>query len=70
MVKKHLQAKSKHHHVWAEYLRRWLLNERDVYYTTAKGNIVCKSVKGLAMVKHFYQVKPLANALDGVLRGR
>lgn len=61
MVKKHLQAKTKHHHVWADYLRRWSSNNRDVYYTTAKGNIVCESVKGLAMEKHFYQVKPLSN---------
>lgn len=61
MVEKHLQAKSKHHHVWAKYLRRWSLNNRDVYYTTEKRNIVCESVKGLAMEKNFYQVKRLSN---------
>jgi len=69
MVKKHLQAKSKHHHVWADYLRRWSLNGRDVYYTTAKGNIVCESVRGLTMEKNFYQVKKLSDAHIEVIKG-
>lgn len=59
MVDKFSQAKIKHHYVWASYLRNWSLNERDVYYTTAKGNIACDSVKGLAMEKDFYKSKRL-----------
>ena len=69
MVKKHLQAKSKHHHVWADYLKRWSLNDRDVYYTTAKGNIVCESVRGLTMEKDFYQVKSLSDENVEVIKG-
>lgn len=69
MVKKHQQAKSKHHHVWADYLRRWSLNGRDVYYTTEKGNIVCESVRGLAMEKHFYKVRPLNNTHIELIKG-
>jgi hypothetical protein len=68
-MKKYLQAKNKHHHVWAEYLRRWSSNGRDVHYTTAKGNIVCDSVKGLAMEKHFYQIEPLNDSHIKVIKG-
>jgi hypothetical protein len=61
MTEKHLQAKRKHHHVWADYLKRWSANNRDVYYTTAKGNIVLESVRGVAMEKDFYQITHLKN---------
>jgi hypothetical protein len=69
MVKKYLQVKSKHHHVWADYLRCWSPNDRDFYCTTAKGNIVFESVKGLAMEKHFYKVRPLNNTHIELIKG-
>ena len=59
MNKKILQAKRKHHHVWADYLKRWSINNRDVYYTTSKGKIVCESVRGIAVEKDFYRTSPL-----------
>ncbi len=68
-MEKHLQPKSKHHHVWADYLRRWSLNNKDVHFTTAKRNIVCDSVKGIAMEKHFYQITPLDRAHIAVIKG-
>jgi hypothetical protein len=69
MVKKHLQAKVKHHYVWAQYLKRWSANERDVYYTTQKGNIVCESVRGVVMDKRFYQIKNLTPSHLDVIKG-
>lgn len=69
MVKKYLQAKEKHHYVWAQYLKRWSANERDVYYTTQKGNIVCESVRGVVMNKGFYQIKNLTSSHLDVIKG-
>jgi len=60
MTAKHLQAKVKHHHVWADYLRRWSENGRDVFYTTKTGKIAIDSVRGLSREDHFYQIKPLS----------
>ncbi|KXO12722.1 hypothetical protein AKG98_3917 [Moritella sp. JT01] len=59
-IEKQLQAKIKHHHVWADYLKRWSLDNKNVCYMTAKKNIVCDSVRGVAMEKNFYQVKFLS----------
>ncbi len=69
MTEKYQQAKRKHHHIWANYLRRWSLNKQDVHYTTVKGNIVCESVKGIAMEQHFYQIKPLTNSHVEMIKG-
>ncbi len=70
MLEKHLQAKKKHHYVWANYLLRWSCNGKDVHYTTGKNNnIVCESVRGLAMEKHFYKVQPLTSDHLTVING-
>ncbi|MBA4155717.1 MAG: hypothetical protein C0446_14625 [Chitinophaga sp.] len=59
MQDKTFQAKRKHHYVWANYLKRWSTNGRDIYYTTITGKIKYDSVLGLAMDKDFYQLKPI-----------
>ncbi|EEZ40958.1 DUF4238 domain-containing protein [Photobacterium damselae] len=58
--KKHLEAKKNHHHVWANYMRRWSPDNKQVYYTTKKNNdIRLDSVKSIAVERDFYRVKPL-----------
>jgi len=69
MVAKNLQPKSKHHHVWANYLARWSENGRDVYYTTETGKIAFDSVKGIAMEKWFYKVKRLTDSHVNIIKG-
>lgn len=50
-----MQAKKNHHYVWADYLKRWSQDGRNVYYVSPKGKIANDSVKGLAVKKHFYR---------------
>lgn len=58
--KKYLEAKKNHHHVWANYMKRWSPDNKQVYYTTKKNNdIRFDSVKNIAVERDFYQVKPL-----------
>lgn len=61
MAKKYLEAKRQHHHVWANYLKRWSINAKEVYYSTRTGKIALDSVKAIAVEKDFYQIKPLRN---------
>ncbi|SDQ85562.1 DUF4238 domain-containing protein [Pseudovibrio sp. Tun.PSC04-5.I4] len=60
MTDKALQAKRKHHHVWAKHLRRWSPNGVEVHHTTIKRKFAFNSVLGLAMQMDFYQITPLA----------
>ena len=48
--------KSKHHYIWAYYLKQWSVNNRDVWYTTSKNNIALDSVYGIAWEKDFYKI--------------
>ena len=59
MTEKFFQAKRNHHHVWADYLRRWTYNDRDICYTKTKGGLACDSVRGIAMKRDFYQTTHL-----------
>lgn len=54
-MRKELQTKRKHHHVWANYLLKWSTNNRDLFCVTSKGNIDFTSVRGVVMEKDFYQ---------------
>lgn len=51
-----MSIKRKNHYVWADYLRGWSDNKRDVWYSSEKGNISIGSVKGICMIKDFYRV--------------
>lgn len=68
-MKKHLQAKVKHHHVWDSYIRRWSDNKRDVWHTTNAGNVAHGSAKGLAREDNFYQIQPLMKAHVDAIKG-
>lgn len=39
MSRKDLEAKKRHHCVWAKYLTRWGRGRKNVYYTTKTGKI-------------------------------
>lgn len=56
MNKKRLEAKRNHHHVWANYMKRWSPNNRDIYYTTKNKKIAFDSVRNIAVEKDFYRV--------------
>ncbi|MDV2860730.1 DUF4238 domain-containing protein [Psychrobacter sp. CAM01] len=67
-MEKDLQAKRKHHYVWANYLLRWSTNSRDIFCVTSKGNIDFTSVRGLVMEKDFYQLTSLEQKhIDAIL---
>lgn len=60
--RKYLEAKRNHHHVWANYMKRWSPDNKQVYYTTKKNNdIRFDSVKNIAVERDFYRVKPLTS---------
>lgn len=60
MNKKALEVKHNHHHVWADYLRRWSSDGKNIYYTTNKGNVVHESIKGVAKERDFYKITELS----------
>ena len=60
MPAKKMQAKKNHHYVWAEYLKRWSKDGRDVCYVSESGKIAKDSVRGLAKERHFYQSRSLS----------
>jgi len=59
MVKKRLEIKRRHHHVWAWYLTRWSHDGKNVHYTTAKRKITLDSVRGVAVENFFYRINKL-----------
>ncbi|RYF38984.1 MAG: DUF4238 domain-containing protein, partial [Cytophagaceae bacterium] len=61
MDKKFFEVKKKHHHVWADYLRRWSHDGVKVFHTTQKRNIINESVRGVAMEPHFYRLTSLSD---------
>lgn len=64
-----LQAKRKHHYVWANYMMRWSPNALDVYYSTKKNNIAVDSVRGLNVERDFYKMNNLTNEHIQVIKG-
>ena len=51
--------KHNHHHVWADYLKNWSENGRDVWCSTSNKNVHCTSVVGIFRTYDFYKVQPL-----------
>lgn len=56
---KKLEIKQNHHYVWANYMKHWSTNGRNIYYTKKKGGIAQDSIKSVAVEKHFYRVNML-----------
>ncbi|HCE2119136.1 TPA: DUF4238 domain-containing protein [Vibrio parahaemolyticus] len=69
--KKSLQGKKNHHHVWANYMRRWALDNKNVFYTTKNNKHIIRedSVKNIAVERHFYRVQPLTREHVEVIKG-
>lgn len=59
MVEKALQIKSRHHYVWANYLKRWTTDGTNIHHTTSKKNIAHSSIRGVAVEKYLYKITPL-----------
>jgi len=51
-----LEKKTKHHYVWAHYLREWTLDGSNILYITKNNKIACDSVRGLGYEKNFYKM--------------
>lgn len=50
------EKKTKHHYVWAHYLREWTVDGNNIWYITKKSNVACDSVRGLGFEKNFYKL--------------
>ena len=64
-MKKEHQLKKEHHYVWANYLRNWSCDGKNVWYRTAKGKLICDSTRMVAKERDFYKILPLTD--EGVL---
>lgn len=69
MPPKDLQAKKRHHHVWANYLARWGSGTNNVFYTTKTGKIGHDSVRAIAVDNYFYKTTTLNNKHIEVIKG-
>ncbi|CNI08286.1 Uncharacterised protein [Yersinia thracica] len=50
------EKKTRHHYVWAHYLRDWTLDGTNIHYITKRDNVACDSVRGLGFEKDFYKM--------------
>lgn len=55
MSRKMLEAKKRHHYVWAKYLTSWGNDTKNVFYTTKTGKIAFDSVRAIAADDFFYK---------------
>lgn len=68
MSRKYLEAKKRHHYVWAKYLTRWDSGAKGVYYTTKKGKIAHDSVCAIAVEDYLYKVTTLTKEQVDVIK--
>ncbi|CAI1581702.1 DUF4238 domain-containing protein [Serratia fonticola] len=61
MSYKDLEAKKRHHYVWAKYLTRWGDGTKNVFYTTKTGKIAHDSVRAIAADNYFYKTTILTS---------
>ncbi|WP_034944743.1 DUF4238 domain-containing protein [Erwinia oleae] len=61
MLRKSIEAKKRHHYVWANYLTRWGNGTKNVFYTTKTGKIACDSVRAIAADDFFYKTTTLTS---------
>ncbi|PHV06465.1 hypothetical protein CSQ96_16560 [Janthinobacterium sp. BJB412] len=59
MSLKHLEAKKRHHSVWAMYLARWGSGRKNVFYTTKTGKFAHDSVRAIVVEDYFYRTTAL-----------
>ncbi|KFX71093.1 hypothetical protein TMS3_0103895 [Pseudomonas taeanensis MS-3] len=61
MSRKDLEAKKRHHHVWAKYLARWGNGTKNVFYTTKTGKFAHDSVRAIVADDYFYKTTALSS---------
>lgn len=61
MSRKDLEAKKRHHYVWAKYLARWGSGTKNVFYTTKTGKIAHDSVRAIVADDYFYKTTTLTS---------
>ncbi|AZE10479.1 hypothetical protein C4K10_2199 [Pseudomonas chlororaphis subsp. aureofaciens] len=69
MFRKDLEAKKRHHYVWAEYLARWGCGTKNVFYTTKTGKIAHDSVRAIVADDYFYKINMLTTKHVEVIKG-
>jgi len=69
MSRKELEAKKRHHYVWAKYLTRWGCGTKNVFYTTKTGKIARDSVRALVVDDYFYKTTTLTEMDVQVIKG-
>lgn len=69
MAPKYLEAKKRHHYVWAKYLTRWGSGTKSVFYTTKSGKIAHDSVRAIAAEDYLYKVTTLTKEQVDVIKG-
>ncbi|WP_433589664.1 DUF4238 domain-containing protein [Pseudomonas koreensis] len=69
MQRKDLEAKKRHHYVWANYLTRWGSGTKKVFYTTKTGKVAHDSVRAIAVDDYFYKTTKLTDKHVEVIKG-
>lgn len=69
MSHKDLEAKKRHHYVWAKYLTRWGNGAQKVFYTTKTGKIALDSVRAIVADNYFYKTTTLNSKHIEVIKG-
>jgi len=69
MSRKDLEAKKRHHYVWANYLARWGSGTNSVFYTTKTGKFAHDSVRAILVDDYFYKTTTLTSKHVEVIKG-
>ncbi|MGA4475312.1 DUF4238 domain-containing protein [Ectopseudomonas chengduensis] len=69
MAPKYLEAKKRHHYVWANYLTRWGNGTKSVFYTTKTGKVAHDSVRAIAAEDYLYKITTLTKEQVEVIKG-
>ncbi|MFB8831932.1 DUF4238 domain-containing protein [Azotobacter sp. CWF10] len=69
MSHKDLEAKKRHHYVWANYLTRWGSGTKNVFYTTKTGKFAHGSVRAIVADDYFYKTTTLTSKHVEVIKG-
>jgi len=69
MLRKDLEAKKRHHYVWANYLTRWGNGTKNVFYITKTGKLAHDSVRAIVAGDYFYKTTRLTSKHVEVIKG-
>lgn len=69
MSHKDIEAKKRHHHVWASYLAGWGRGTKNVFYTTKNGKFAYDSVRAILVEDYFYKTTMLNRWHVEVIKG-